>query len=83
MTSQTTLPIDALLVGPVALLPAGRSRSGIRKTATSDALWLSPTGLQGDAQADLRVHGVSRRPCTTTRASTTRAGLLRATQASC
>ncbi|WP_341892129.1 MOSC domain-containing protein [Variovorax sp. YR752] len=57
MTTPTALPIDALLVGPVALLPDGRSRSGIRKTATADALWLSPTGLQGDAQADLRVHG--------------------------
>ena len=50
-------PIDALLVGAVAPLPDGRSPSGIRKSATDRALWLSPTGLQGDAQADLRVHG--------------------------
>ena len=49
--------IDALLVGPVALLPDGRSRSGIGKSAVDAALWLSATGLQGDAQADLRVHG--------------------------
>ncbi|OEZ32761.1 MOSC domain-containing protein [Variovorax boronicumulans] len=55
--TQPALPIDALLVGPVALLPDGRTRSGIRKTPTADALWLSPTGLQGDAQADLRIHG--------------------------
>ena len=55
--TQPALPIDALLVGPVALLPDGRTRSGIRKTPTADALWLSSTGLQGDAQADLRIHG--------------------------
>lgn len=49
--------IDALLVGQVALLPDGRSSSGIHKTPADRALWLSATGLQGDAQADLRIHG--------------------------
>jgi MOSC domain-containing protein YiiM len=49
--------IDALLVGQVALLPDGRSSSGICKSPTDEALWLSPTGLEGDAQADLRIHG--------------------------
>jgi MOSC domain-containing protein YiiM len=54
-TAITT--IDALLVGQVALLPDGRSSSGICKSPTDRALWLSPTGLEGDAQADLRIHG--------------------------
>lgn len=49
--------IDALLVGQVRLLPDGRSSSGICKAPTDQPLWLSSTGLQGDAQADLRVHG--------------------------
>jgi MOSC domain-containing protein YiiM len=49
--------IDALLVGPVARLSDGRTHSGIRKSPTRNALWLSDAGLQGDAQADLRLHG--------------------------
>jgi MOSC domain-containing protein YiiM len=53
----TSVAIDALLVGPVALLPDGRSPSGIHKSPVDGAAWLSPTGLQGDAQADLRIHG--------------------------
>jgi len=56
MTPGATV-IDALLVGQVALLPDGRSPSGIRKLPVDHALWLSATGLQGDAQADLRIHG--------------------------
>mgnify|MGYP003575448733 CR=1 FL=1 len=56
MTPGATV-IDALLVGQVALLPDGCSSSGIHKLPTDHALWLSATGLQGDAQADLRIHG--------------------------
>lgn len=56
MTVQATT-IDALLVGQVGLLPDGRSASGIHKSPAEGALWLSATGLQGDAQADLRIHG--------------------------
>ncbi|WP_432727077.1 MOSC domain-containing protein [Variovorax sp. W6] len=51
------ITIDALLVGQVALPSDGRTRSGILKSPVDGALWLSSTGLQGDAQADLRVHG--------------------------
>lgn len=56
MTPDST-SIDALLVGPVAWLPDGRSPSGIHKSPVQEALWLSATGLHGDAQADLRNHG--------------------------
>ncbi|CAA2109539.1 MOSC domain-containing protein [Variovorax paradoxus] len=55
--TREALTIDALLVGPVALLPDGRSRSGIHKLPAHDARWLSATGLDGDSQADLRIHG--------------------------
>lgn len=49
--------VDALLAGPVAPLPDGRTPSGIRKTPAEGERWLGATGLQGDAQADLRIHG--------------------------
>lgn len=39
------------------MLPDGRLPSGIHKSPAHKALWLSATGLQGDVQADLRIHG--------------------------
>jgi MOSC domain-containing protein YiiM len=56
MTTLDTTVVDALLAGPVAPLPDGRP-SGIRKLPVQGRAWLSAMGLQGDAQADLRVHG--------------------------
>jgi len=57
MSPLAPTTVDALLVGAVDLLPDGRTASGIGKAPVAHALWLSPTGLQGDAQADLRIHG--------------------------
>jgi MOSC domain-containing protein YiiM len=56
MTPSSTV-IDTLLVGLGPLLPDGRSPSGLHKSPAHEALWLSATGLQGDAQGDLRIHG--------------------------
>lgn len=57
MSPPAPTTVDALLVGAVGLLRDGRTASGIAKAPVAHALWLSPTGLQGDAQADLRIHG--------------------------
>jgi MOSC domain-containing protein YiiM len=61
---RTLLPVlvvSQVFVGQPSLLGEQRGRpvmSGIRKhPATSDTLTLGETGLEGDGQADLRVHG--------------------------
>ncbi len=46
-----------LLTGPAAPLPGTSATSAIAKTPTESPLWLGPDGLQGDEQADRRVHG--------------------------
>ncbi|WP_207100655.1 MOSC domain-containing protein [Paracoccus shandongensis] len=52
MTMPTTL-----LTGPVAPLAGSDATSAIAKTPVTAPLWLGAEGLQGDAQADRRVHG--------------------------
>lgn len=49
------LRLDHLLVGQVA--PLGQTLSGIAKAPVAGPLRLTPTGFEGDAQADARVHG--------------------------
>ncbi|WP_134678717.1 MOSC domain-containing protein [Paracoccus ravus] len=46
-----------LLTGRVAPLPGSARLSGIAKSPVDRTLQLGPTGLEGDEQADLRVHG--------------------------
>ncbi len=46
-----------LLTGPVAPLAGSDATSAIAKTPVTAPLWLGAEGLQGDAQADRRVHG--------------------------
>lgn len=50
------MPIT-LLTGPVAPLAGTPATSAIAKTPAASPLWLGTHGLQGDAQADRRVHG--------------------------
>ena len=47
----------ALLTGRAAPLPGSTALSGICKTPVSHPLTLSPEGVEGDEQADRRVHG--------------------------
>lgn len=49
--------VDQVFVGKVRLLSIDGERSGIVKTAAAGAVMLTPTGLEGDEQADLRHHG--------------------------
>lgn len=64
ITMQTAAPCAAptsflpdLLAGQIAPLPGSDRLSGIAKTPVTEAQWLGPEGLQGDRQADRRVHG--------------------------
>ena len=50
-------PILTLLTGSVQPYTRPGSRSGIAKTPRTGKVWISPIGLEGDAQGDLRVHG--------------------------
>lgn len=45
------------LTGPVAPLAGTTANSAIAKSPAAGPLWLGAEGLQGDAQADRRVHG--------------------------
>ncbi|WP_347138778.1 MOSC domain-containing protein [Paracoccus sp. SSK6] len=45
------------LTGPVAPLAGTTANSAIAKSPVAGPLWLGSEGLQGDAQADRRVHG--------------------------
>ena len=49
--------IDAIYVGGIRPLPPEGHPSGIFKEAVAGPILLGPEGLQGDAQADRRVHG--------------------------
>lgn len=46
-----------LLTGTVRPCTRPGSRSGIAKQPRVDKVWISPIGLEGDEQGDLRVHG--------------------------
>lgn len=46
--------VDEVFVGKVRLLSIDGERSGIVKTPAAGPLMLTPTGLEGDEQADLR-----------------------------
>lgn len=46
-----------LFIGGIRLLSPENAPSGIFKSATEMPLWLGKEGLQGDVQADRRVHG--------------------------
>ena len=50
------MPIT-LLTGSVAPLAGSPATSAIAKTPAASPLWLGTDGLQGDAQADRRIHG--------------------------
>ncbi|GLS33609.1 MOSC domain-containing protein YiiM [Mesorhizobium albiziae] len=52
-----TLALADLLVGQVAPLGNSGLLSGINKRPVARRLWLSREGLEGDAQADLKIHG--------------------------
>lgn len=49
--------VDQVFVGKVRLLSIEGERSAIVKTAAAGPVMLTPTGLEGDEQADLRHHG--------------------------
>lgn len=51
------LPLDALLTGCARPFTRPGSRSGIAKSPRDGALRVTPVGLEGDEQGDLRVHG--------------------------
>lgn len=51
------LPLDALLTGRARPFTRPGSRSGIAKSPRDGALRVTPVGLEGDEQGDLRVHG--------------------------
>lgn len=55
MPMANPVRLDQLLVGQVA--PLGETTSGIAKAPVAGPLRLTPTGFDGDAQADTRVHG--------------------------
>ncbi len=52
-----TLRIDTVLVGPVAPLGTSGAVSAIAKSAISCPVLVGSTGLEGDSQADTKVHG--------------------------
>lgn len=52
-----TVSVERLLVGMPKPFGERQVLSGIEKTDATGPLWLSPTGLTGDGQGDLRVHG--------------------------
>jgi MOSC domain-containing protein YiiM len=49
--------VDEVFIGTVRLLSADGERSGIFKAPADGPVMLTPTGLAGDEQADLRHHG--------------------------
>ena len=49
--------VDEVFVGKVRLLSIEGERSGIVKSPAAGPVMLTPTGLEGDEQADLRHHG--------------------------
>ena len=49
--------IDAVFAGGIRPLPPEGHPSGIFKEAVAGPILLGPEGLQGDEQADRRVHG--------------------------
>jgi MOSC domain-containing protein YiiM len=49
--------IVSVQVGPIASLGPGRTRSAFVKQPVAGPVWVRELGLEGDAQADLRVHG--------------------------
>ncbi|MHB8785066.1 MAG: MOSC domain-containing protein [Thauera sp.] len=49
--------VDQVFIGKVRLLSIDGERSGIVKTPAAGPLMLTPTGLEGDEQADLRHRG--------------------------
>lgn len=51
------LLLDSLLTGRAQPFTRPGSRSGIAKTPRAEALAVTPLGLAGDEQGDLRVHG--------------------------
>lgn len=55
MANATSPRVRAVLTGPVR--PLGQTTSGIAKQPREGRLRVGPTGLDGDQQADLRVHG--------------------------
>lgn len=54
---MTTIPLKALLTGPVKPLGARAVPSGIDKWAVAHPTMLTETGFDGDAQGDLVRHG--------------------------
>lgn len=57
MDSLDEAVIAAIFTGKAATRWQGRPPSAIGKTRTPGKVWLSSTGLVGDEQADLSVHG--------------------------
>ena len=49
--------VDEVFVGKVRLLSIEGERSGIVKSPAAGPVMLTPIGLEGDEQADLRHHG--------------------------
>lgn len=56
MTQDLHLSVPYLAIGGIKALPEGRP-TGIYKSPLSGPAAIGPEGLQGDAQADRRVHG--------------------------
>lgn len=57
MAFPSDLTANAIFVGKPAFHWEGRPASAIKKEEASGRRWLSKTGLDGDEQADLSVHG--------------------------
>ncbi|MGH9189553.1 MAG: MOSC domain-containing protein [Acidimicrobiales bacterium] len=58
MTSVTLVSVNVLLPELLGMHRGQPVESGIAKRpVTQDSLWLGPTNLEGDGQADLSVHG--------------------------
>lgn len=57
MAEPGDVRLDAVFIGRAAVRWQGRPPSAIAKMRRHDRLWLTRTGLSGDEQADLSVHG--------------------------
>lgn len=57
MNVPARVQVSCLLTGQVRPYTRPGSRSGIAKQPRTDKVWISPLGLEGDEQGDLRVHG--------------------------
>ena len=55
--TPTSAQILQVLTGPVAALGTAGKTSAIAKNPVTGPIAIGPLGLEGDAQADLRVHG--------------------------